>query len=152
MLYKDIQKLVNLVENSGIAELEWKKDKECIRICKDVSATVVGAPHLVPPAIVQHTEVAENTRTAPASKLDTSKTKEILSPFVGTYYGTPGTGKPPYVTIGKAVEKGDVLCIIEAMKIMNEIEAEFSGKIVGILAEQEGAVEYGQLLFLIEPK
>ena len=84
-------------------------------------------------------------------KVENSRTKEVLSPFVGTFYASPAPGAAKYVEPGSRVKKGDVLCIIEAMKIMNEIEAEFPGKVVSILVKDGQPVQYGQPLYLLEP-
>lgn len=153
MLLKELEKIINIVEKSEIAELEWEKNKERIRIRKDfvgVPAPVVtySAPAAAPPS--GPAKLATNDSPAQAPK-ETSRSKEVLSPFVGTFYASPAPSAPKYVEVGARVKKGDVLCIIEAMKIMNEIEAEFPGKVVGILVKDGQPVQYGQPLYQIEP-
>ncbi|NUM88021.1 MAG: acetyl-CoA carboxylase biotin carboxyl carrier protein [Bdellovibrionales bacterium] len=151
MLLKELEKIIRLVEKSGIAELEWEKNKERIRIRKslDVSAAqfVAAAPSLAPATASQ----AQVSSSAPKPEAVNPRHKEVLSPFVGTFYASPAPGAPKYVDVGARVKKGDVLCIVEAMKIMNEIEAEFGGKIVAVLAKDGQPVQYGQPLFQIEP-
>ncbi len=169
MLYKDIEKLVKLIENSDVDELEWEKNKEKIRLKKTPSGTVAMASPTMPmvaPAAVNPAPIAAPVSSAPAptaansapansaaakSAAPSGSGKEVTSPFVGTYYESPAPGAPKYIQVGQSVNKGDVLCIIEAMKIMNEIEAEFSGKVSGVLVKDGQAVQYGQPLFQIEP-
>ena len=154
MLLKELEKIIRIVEKSEIAELEWEKNKERIRIRKDF----VGAPAQTitysAPAVASAPVAAkapEAAASAPAPKAESARAKEVLSPFVGTFYASPGPNSAKYVENGARVKKGDVLCIIEAMKIMNEIEAEFPGKIVGVLVKDGQPVQYGQPLFQIEP-
>lgn len=153
MLLKELEKIIKIVEKSEIAELEWEKNKERIRIRKDfgpASAQVVTyaqAPAQAPAQAAQPARPAESA--APAK--ESSRNKDVLSPFVGTFYASPSPSSAKYVEVGSRVKKGDVLCIIEAMKIMNEIEAEFPGKVVSILAKDGQPVQYGQPLFQIEP-
>src|SRR5690606_19007171 len=105
------------------------------------------APQSAPkPAAAPAPAPAESKPAAPASK-----GKQVLSPFVGTFYRAPAPGKEPYVKVGQTVKPGQVLCIIEAMKLMNEIEAEFAGRVVEILVEDGQPVEFGEPLFVVEP-
>lgn len=155
MLLKELEKIIKIVEKSEIAELEWEKNKERIRIRKD-NPYGGGAQYSMPapmPTISLPAAPAASApapSAAPAAKVENSRAKEVLSPFVGTYYASAAPGAPKYVDVGARVKKGDVLCIIEAMKIMNEIEAEFPGKITTILVKDGQPVQYGQPLFLIE--
>jgi acetyl-CoA carboxylase biotin carboxyl carrier protein len=155
MLLKELEKIIKIVEKSEIAELEWEKNKERIRIRKDFGPAPIttyaaaipaqsAAPALPSPPAPAATE-------APQPKNENPRAKEVLSPFVGTFYASPAPGSPKYVDVGSRVKKGDVLCIIEAMKIMNEIEAEFPGKIVSMLVKDGQPVQYGQPLYLVEP-
>ena len=159
MLLKELEKIIRIVEKSEIAELEWEKNKERIRIRKDFAGngaapvvtysmpSAASAPAALPaPAASSASEVS-----APAKSAESSRTKEVLSPFVGTFYASPSPTASKYVEVGARVKKGDVLCIIEAMKIMNEIEAEFPGKVVSVLVKDGQPVQYGQPLFQIEP-
>lgn len=155
MLLKELEKIIKIVEKSEIAELEWEKNKERIRIRKDFvgappSAVTYSVPAPVPAAAPA--PVASATPAAePAPKTENARAKEVLSPFVGTFYASPAPNAAKYVEVGSRVKKGDVLCIIEAMKIMNEIEAEFPGKVTSILVKDGQPVQYGQPLYLIEP-
>ena len=141
----DIRKLIELMEEKGVAELEVKNRAGEVRLVRgeaaSVPATVRPQPVLPP---------AETTTTAQEQDgLDPSLT--IVSPMVGTFYGAPNPDTSPFVAVGGTVETGDVVCIIEAMKMMNEIEAEIRGRVRRVLVENGQPVEYGQALFLLEP-
>lgn len=154
MLLKELEKIIKIVEKSEIAELEWEKNKERIRIRKDFgpsNAQVVTYAQPMPQAPAQAHQSARPAETSAPVKAETTRNKEVLSPFVGTFYASPSPSSAKYVEVGSRVKKGDVLCIIEAMKIMNEIEAEFPGKVVSVLAKDGQPVQYGQPLFQIEP-
>lgn len=94
--------------------------------------------------------LVKNTRNKTIDKKNILETKKILSPMVGTFYGQPGPDKPPYVKVGDMVKKGQTVCIIEAMKLMNEIESEVEGEIIECLVENEDMVEFGQPLFIVK--
>lgn len=157
MLLKELEKIIKIVEKSEIAELEWEKNKERIRIRKDFGPQMPVVNYAMPAAPAA--EVASRAQpqapiaasAAEAKVADTGRVKEVLSPFVGTFYASPSPNKPKYVEVGSRVKKGDVLCIIEAMKIMNEIEAEFPGKVTAVLVKDGQPVQYGQPLYQIEP-
>jgi acetyl-CoA carboxylase biotin carboxyl carrier protein len=155
MILKEIEKLIRLVEQSEIAELEWEKNKERIRIRKSVpmeQSHMMHAPTMIAaPVAKQNAEMPSTASGAVQAKVESGRHKEVLSPFVGTFYSAPSPDVAKYVEIGQRVKKGDVLCIIEAMKIMNEIEAEFPGKVVACLVKDGQPVQYGQALFQIEP-
>lgn len=155
-MLKDLEKIIKIVEKSEIAELEWEKNKERIRIRKDFGPVTpaqvsysMPAPSMQAQASATTVSKSESAATAPV--IENPRVKEVLSPFVGTFYASPAPGSPKYVDAGSRVKKGDVLCIIEAMKIMNEIEAEFPGKVVSVLVKDGQPVQYGQPLFTIEP-
>lgn len=158
MLLKELEKIIKIVEKSEIAELEWEKNKERIRIRKDNGPAAPMSYYAAPmsaqaPAretVVHAAPATAGAAPAPAAKAE-AKGKEVPSPFVGTFYSSPSPTAPKYVDVGARVKKGDVLCIIEAMKIMNEIEAEFPGKVVAVLVKDGQPVQYGQPLFQIEP-
>ncbi|RZA01770.1 MAG: acetyl-CoA carboxylase biotin carboxyl carrier protein [Proteobacteria bacterium] len=153
MLLKDLEKIIKIVEKSEIAELEWEHNKERIRIRKDLAGPTSVVSYSMPPpaaAPAAAAPAAAPAAAAPAPKAE-SRTKEVLSPFVGTFYAAAGPTAAKYTDVGARVKKGDVLCIIEAMKIMNEIEAEFPGKIVSVLVKDGQPVQYGQPLFTVEP-
>jgi len=143
---RKIKTLIELVENSGIAELEIKEGEEFVRISRSSSAVqhVYAAPqHHAAPAVAAAAPVA--APAAPAAP----EGHVVKSPMVGSFYRSPSPGAKAFVDIGQSVNAGDTLCIIEAMKLLNEIEADHSGVIKAILVESGQAVEFGQPLFII---
>jgi acetyl-CoA carboxylase biotin carboxyl carrier protein len=143
---RKLKTLIDLVAESGIAELEVTEGEDKVRIVKQsgahAAAAVVASPIASPAA-------AALTPAAAAPVVDEPKGHEVKSPMVGTFYRSPGPEAKPFVEVGQAVKPGDTLCIIEAMKLLNEIEAEVAGTVKEILAENGQAVEYGQVLFVI---
>ena len=159
-----VKKLVEMLDESSVDSIEISTDKGMkIRISKTPQqrGTVQVAPPIsipVPlaapaaPARATPAEGAPSVGEAEAPKAEPkSKFLEVKSPMVGTFYKAPEPGAPAYVAVGARVSKGQILCIIEAMKIMNEIESEFSGVVREILVEDAHPVEYGQVLFRIDP-
>jgi acetyl-CoA carboxylase biotin carboxyl carrier protein len=149
-----LKKLVKLIEQSGIDELEVEEEGVKIRLAKNShrSAVIAAMPAEVPapiPAVTSHPVPVAETKITPQS--EDKKYHEVRSPMVGTFYRAPAPDADPYVEVGQMVSVGTVLCIIEAMKLMNEIESDVSGKIAKILVENGQPVEYNQPLFLIEP-
>jgi len=149
----DIRKLVELMEERGVVELEMEDRKGKVRLVREnhrapVVAQFAPPPMLLPaqPVPVAAPVVAERT-AEPSSTTDTP----IVSPMVGTFYRAPSPDSKPYVDVGSVVEKEDVICIIEAMKMMNEIRAEVRGRVRKILVENGQPIEYDQPLFLLEP-
>ena len=156
MNLKDIKELIEIMKDTDISELEVERSGVKVRLRKggDVSYHPVMPRMEYPPAPLTAPAVAASPQPAAAEKApEHAKTNQVnvTSPIVGTFYRASAPEKPPYVEIGTVVKKGQVLCIIEAMKLMNEIESETSGKIVQILLENGQPVEYGQPLFIIEP-
>lgn len=158
----DIQSLISFVAQSGVSEVDLETQGVKIVIKTTSSTAYVNAPIAVPspvaiPAPVQPAApVAPSPASAtpaPASSSvsDESKYITIKSPMIGTFYRRPGPDKPVFVNVGDEIKPGKVLCIIEAMKLFNEIEAEVSGKIVKILVDDASPVEYDQPLFLVDP-
>ena len=150
---RKLKKLIDLVEESGIAEIEVTEGEEKVRITRSLSApqpvyaaapAVAAAP--APAAVAAAPVAAEGAPAAPARDLSKAQT----SPMVGTFYRAPGPNAPVFVEVGQSVNAGDTLCIIEAMKLMNEIEAERSGVVKEILVENGQPVEFGEPLFIIE--
>jgi acetyl-CoA carboxylase biotin carboxyl carrier protein len=156
-----VKKLVEMLDESSVDSIEISSDKgEKIRISKTamqrgtmqiaapMPQLMVAEPRLTPgmglPAISESD--VPSKPSAPATPL-----LEVKSPMVGTFYGAPEPGAKPYVTVGSKIEKGQILCIIEAMKIMNEIESEFSGVVKEVGPPDAQPVEYGQVLFRIDP-
>ncbi|HHX2504417.1 TPA: acetyl-CoA carboxylase biotin carboxyl carrier protein [Neisseria subflava] len=150
---RKLKKLIDLVEESGIAEIEVTEGEEKVRITR---TTAVAAPIYAAPAPAAAAPVAAPVAAAPAAAApaaapaarDLSNAQK--SPMVGTFYRAPGPNAAAFVEVGQQVKAGDTLCIIEAMKLMNEIEAEKSGVVKEILVENGTPVEYGEPLFIIE--
>ncbi|RTZ65606.1 MAG: acetyl-CoA carboxylase biotin carboxyl carrier protein [Aquificaceae bacterium] len=145
---RKVKKLIELIEDSGIAELEIVEGEESVRITRYSAPPTVAAPAPVLAAAPQAVTAVETT-TAPADDGAITGTT-IDSPMVGTFYRSSSPTAAPFVEIGQSVAVGDTLCIIEAMKMLNEIEADKAGTITSILLENEQPVEFGQPLFVIE--
>lgn len=148
---KQIQDLIDLLRRNNLTELEIERQGVRIRVRHEVAVRTVAASaqESVQPSSQQGGQ--PSISTGPSSE-DTTGMVTITSPIVGTFYRSPSPDADPYVEEGDVVRKGQVLCIVEAMKLMNEIESEVDGRIVKILAESTKSVEYGQALFLIDPK
>ena len=157
-----VKKLVDMIDGSSVDSIEISSDKGMrIRISKNSNqrATVqVAAPMQMPQMVAPAAAPAppSGSEATPAElEARTEKPKarylEVKSPMVGTYYSAPEPGAKPYLTVGDRISKGQILCIIEAMKIMNEIESEFDGVVREILALNAHPVEYGQVLFRVDP-
>nr|WP_315147686.1 acetyl-CoA carboxylase biotin carboxyl carrier protein [uncultured Flavobacterium sp.] len=154
---KEIQNLIKFVANSGVAEVKLEMDDVKITIRTTLEGNVSEAtyvqmpaqPALQPVAVPQQIAPTPATPSAPAS--ENSNYITVKSPMIGTFYRKPSPDKPMFVEVGSTVAKGDVLCVIEAMKLFNEIESEVSGKIVKILVDDMSPVEYDQPLFLVDP-
>jgi acetyl-coA carboxylase, biotin carboxyl carrier protein len=148
---RKLKKLIDLVEESGIAEIEVTEGEEKVRITRTTAAAApiyaAPAPAAAAPVAAPAAPAAAAPAAAPASR-DLSNAQK--SPMVGTFYRAPGPNAAAFVEVGKQVKAGDTLCIIEAMKLMNEIEAEKSGVVKEILVENGTPVEYGEPLFIIE--
>ncbi|MEW5798666.1 MAG: acetyl-CoA carboxylase biotin carboxyl carrier protein [Bacteroidota bacterium] len=157
---KYVKQLLELLEKSAVNEIEVEEKGHKIRITKSVPQA--GAmPMYLPP--VQHQVMMPAPNVAPVASqpaseskpatpaADTKKYHEVKSPIVGTFYRAPSPDAPPYVDVGSKVKQGSVLCIVEAMKLMNEIECDIAGTIVKVNVENGKPVEYGQVLFLVEP-
>ncbi|MGK5084967.1 acetyl-CoA carboxylase biotin carboxyl carrier protein [Bdellovibrionota bacterium FG-1] len=143
-----LEKIFELMGRHSMAELEWERGDERLRVRTQAGmsrpapitsgtspATLVDAPR--PAVEVPKVTVGSNQ-------------KQVVSPFVGTFYRAPSPTSDPYVREGQVIKRGDVLCIIEAMKLMNEIDAEFGGKVISVLVDNGQPVEFGEPLFLIE--
>jgi acetyl-CoA carboxylase biotin carboxyl carrier protein len=154
---KEIQNLIKFVSNSGVAEvkLETGEIKITIRTTLEGNSPdityVQQAPMQQVSAPVTQAPVAAATPTPSAPLEDNSKFITIKSPMIGTFYRKPAPDKPMFVEVGSSISKGDVLCVVEAMKLFNEIESEISGKIVKILVDDMSPVEFDQPLFLVDP-
>jgi acetyl-CoA carboxylase biotin carboxyl carrier protein len=161
-----LEKIMAMMDRHGVADLEWENSDE--RLHLRTQAAVLASATVMPmasmpvaasapahaPAPVAHAPSAASA-AAPAASASAAAAapanhKQVTSPFVGTFYRSPSPTAEPYSREGQMVKRGDVLCIVEAMKLMNEIEAEFAGKIVSILVENGQPVEFGEPLFVIE--
>ncbi len=147
---RKVKKLIELVEESGIAELEIHEGEESVRINRYSQSAPVVMSSSMPMPTPQYAPVSENklleAKAAPAE--ETGHT--VKSPMVGTYYRSPSPGSKAFVEVGSVVKQGDTLCIIEAMKLLNQIEADRAGTVKKILVENGQPVEYGQPLFVLE--
>jgi len=147
---KEIKEMLNLMNDNGLMELEIEKEGMRIRL-KKMSSSGEGVSG---PIIVERHRVSEGPRAAetPAiTEKPASNVVEIKAPMVGTFYRAPAPEAPPYAEVGQIIEPGQVICIIEAMKLMNEIKSEIKGKIVEVVVENAEPVEFGQPLFFVEP-
>ncbi len=151
MNIKEIKEMINLMNENGLVELEIEKDGMRIRLRK----TNAGIDASSGPIVVERTRVAEGRpreeETLQTLEKITAKTVEIKAPMVGTFYRAPSPEAPPYVEVSQIIEPGQVICIIEAMKLMNEIKSEVKGKVLEILVDNTEPIEFGQPMFLIEP-
>jgi acetyl-CoA carboxylase biotin carboxyl carrier protein len=172
MDFREIQELIKLINKSNITEFKFQEGEQKVVIrtkeyseggvvqhqfIQQAAPAPVAAPVLqaapTPVAPVQAPAPVADTTAPAAPAVDSSAgLLEITSPIVGTFYRSAGAGKEPYIKVGDSVDKGKVVCIVEAMKLFNEIESEVKGKIVKVVAEDASPVEYGQVLFLVDPK
>jgi acetyl-CoA carboxylase biotin carboxyl carrier protein len=162
MDYKQIQELIKLVNKSNIGEVSIeekdfkitiKQKKEKLAQATYLTQAPVQAPAYLPPPVTQPAQTQQ--QAAPPTEQAPAKSEEnlitIKSPMIGTFYKRSSPDKPPFVEVGDEITPGKVVCIVEAMKLFNEIESEVSGKIVKILVEDASPVEYDQPLFLVDP-
>ncbi len=148
---RKLKKLIDLVEESGIAELEITEGEEKVKIVKHSQPTAMAAqpaPAVAAVAAPQPAPAAAAPKNEPAEPAQ-QEGHPVKSPMVGTFYRTPSPDAKAFVEVGQAVKEGDIICIIEAMKLMNEIECDKSGVIKAILVDNGQPVEYGQPLFII---
>ena len=149
---RKLKTLIDLVQNSGISELEISEGEEKIRIAKHIAAPTTTMVSMPMPAAASMPQPAGATSPAPSFAPETAAEIEghqMTAPMVGTFYRSGSPGAAAFVEVGQTVKAGDTLCIIEAMKLMNEIEADASGVVKAILVENGQAVEFGQPLFII---
>ena len=147
MNIKQIRELAQIVSENGLSAIEIAEGENRVRIER-----AVAAPAAVPAVVSMPAPVAAPTAPAPApaaeeTNVDFNRTREIKSPMVGVFYAAPSPDAKPFVEVGSKVKKGDIVCIVEAMKLMNEISAEFDGEVVDVCVHNGDVVEYGQTLF-----
>jgi acetyl-CoA carboxylase biotin carboxyl carrier protein len=151
---RKLKTLIDLVAESDISELEVTEGESKVRIVKSGAPAAHGQVVMMQPQVAQHMPAVANAAPAPQAAAPEAAPAEptghvVKSPMVGTFYRSSAPGSPPFVEIGSVVKEGDTLCIIEAMKLLNEIDADASGTIRQILVENGQAVEFGQPLFII---
>jgi len=140
-----IRKLIRLIQSTDVSEIEVSEGGQTVRICRNTGSQIMPAPQ---PVTAAPTPLAPSEAVQP----EVEHAEHVLpSPMVGTFYRSPSPEADPFVREGSKVKKGDTLCIIEAMKLMNEIEAEYDGMIEKIMVKNATPVEYGQALFVIIP-
>ena len=152
MNVKEIKEMLNLMNENGLIELEVEKDGMRIRLKKSQSQdenSIAHGPVIIERERMPHQQA--NQEAPQVTQKSGANTIEIKAPMVGTFYRAPSPEAPPYIEAGQVVEVGQVICIIEAMKLMNEIKSEVKGKILEVLADNAEPVEFGQPMFLIEP-
>ncbi|MGQ0430069.1 MAG: acetyl-CoA carboxylase biotin carboxyl carrier protein [Gammaproteobacteria bacterium] len=148
---RKIKKLIELLEESGLAELEISEGEESVRIARYAQGAP-SAPQALQISMPPAAPAAAAPAASPAAALATAARDEnvVTAPMVGTFYASPAPGAKPFIEVGQEVRVGQVLCIIEAMKMMNQIESERAGRVVAVLAKNGEPVEFGQALFVIE--
>ena len=142
-----IEKLAQIIAGNGLSEISLEDGEQAITVRKDV---MVASSPVVAPVALHSVSAPAAAQASAAGEVDEKKGKPITSPMVGTFYKAPSPDADPFVSVGSVVKQGDVVCIVEAMKMMNEIEAEVSGKIVEICVEDGQPVEFGQVLMYVE--
>ena len=157
---RKIKKLIELLEESGVAEIEIREGEESVRIARQApagasaAAPVVSyaqAPAPTSPSAAARAASAASAAESPSPVRASAEGEQVVTaPMVGTFYVAPSPGAKPFVDIGDEVQQGQVLCTIEAMKMMNQIESEFAGRVRAVLAKNGDPVEFGQPLFVIE--
>jgi acetyl-CoA carboxylase biotin carboxyl carrier protein len=166
MNLKELKELVEFLKQQDIAEFELERGDLKVRVRRAGDSVVQAPPQViqipasptapviqqVPPPSVSIGSAAPAPATPPPATAEQEELHTVKSPIVGTYYESPSPGSPPFVKIGDVVEAGQVLCIVEAMKLMNEIESDVGGEVVKKFATNGQPVEYGQALFAIRPK
>jgi acetyl-CoA carboxylase biotin carboxyl carrier protein len=151
---RKLKKLIDLVQESGIGEIEITEGEEKVRISRQPSGAppVIMTSAALPPQVIAEAGAAGLPAAAPGTApaaAPAAAGHTLKSPMVGTFYRAPTPGAPPFVEVGQSVAKGQTLCIIEAMKLLNEIESDHAGTVKAILVENGQPVEYGQPLFVI---
>lgn len=150
MNIKEIKEMIALMNENGLMELEIEKDGMRVKLKKTSTQDGFNGPILVERQGVQ-SEAVQPKPLAIEQDKSSIKTVEVKAPMVGTFYRAPSPEAPPYVEVGQVIQPGQVICIIEAMKLMNEIKSEIKGKILEILVDNAEPVEFGQPVLIVEP-
>ena len=145
---RKVKKLIEMLESSELEEIEIHEGEESVRLVKNKTETIVNQ---VQPSQtdreVKKTESEQSKNKSPI--IESSEGEVITSPMVGTFYAAASPGAKPFISVGDKIQEGDVVCIVEAMKMMNEIKSDYSGKVISVLAENSEPVEFGQALFVV---
>ena len=152
---RKVKKLIELLDESGIAEIEITEGEESVRISRHPTGVAAAPVALAPAPVAAPPPVAAPAAAGPAAVTIAQPDEDghaVKAPMVGTYYSAPTPGSPAFVQVGDRVSEGDTLCIVEAMKMMNQIDAEVSGTIKSIRVQNGDPVEYGQILFVIDQR
>ena len=145
---RKVKKLIQMLEESDLEEIEIQEGKDSVKLVKKQSQTVIsGIAESSESSRLQETVIQSSK--PPTSKTDIAQGEAITSPMVGTFYAGPSPGTKPFISVGDVIQEGDIVCIVEAMKMMNEIKSDFSGTVTSVLVENSEPVEFGQTLFLI---
>ena len=150
---RKIKKLMELLEESGIAEIEVKEGEESIKLSRNITSSAAPLQQMVQQPMMVPQQQATQAASQVENKKDDSSNQNrntVNSPMVGTFYASASPESKPFVTVGQSVKKGDTLCILEAMKMMNQVQAESDGKILEILIDNAEPVEFDQPLFVVE--
>ena len=146
---RKVKKLIEMLENSNLEEIEIQEGEESVRLVKGNGKASIPMP-TQSTIVQQESSITTNSEESVIEELEEDTDANFInSPMVGTFYASASPGAKPFVSVGDVVKEGDVVCIVEAMKMMNEIKSEFSGKIISIKVENSEPVEYGQALFEI---
>jgi acetyl-CoA carboxylase biotin carboxyl carrier protein len=152
---RKVKKLIELLEESGISEIEIREGEESVRISRGGNVMMQPAPAVFTPAMHPNTTVSppSTTISKPENHTEFSHQERVIkAPMVGTFYRSSGPNDKPFVEIGSSIKVGSILCIVEAMKMLNQIEAEHAGTIKSILVENGQPIEFGQPLFIISDR
>jgi len=145
---RKVKKLIEMLESSELEVIEIKEGEESVRLVKKQTETVVSHVTQNPADPVTEKTVIGHSQEA-LSNIKAADGEVITSPMVGTFYAAPSPGAKPFISVGDEIQEGDIVCIVEAMKMMNEIKSDFSGKVTSVLVENSEPVEFGQALFTV---
>jgi len=145
---RKVKKLIEMLESSELEVIEIKEGEESVRLVKKQTETVVSHVTQNPADPVTEKTVIGHSQEA-LSTIKAADGEVITSPMVGTFYAAPSPGAKPFISVGDEIQEGDIVCIVEAMKMMNEIKSDFSGKVTSVLVENSEPVEFGQALFTV---